>query len=148
MIVITHGKSKGKTTVQQFVICDNPTPGSFGDYILMKNDLAEQDENAAPGKRIKQLKFNTKFLEKILKKFGELHCEYCGRPGLVLYYWFVKIKPQNDVATTAHFIPLSAAPHLALEESNCLVACEACNKKKKNHIWPKESIKYPYNRNS
>lgn len=145
MIVIT--KHKSKAFVQQFVIQENPTSGTWGDYVLLVDELRRLDDdwiNEMPLSRWERLKFNTEFLESRLDKYKELHCEYCGQPNLKIYAWNEKQR-KGDMATADHFYPTAIYPNLLYSISNLLCACHRCNSAlKKDKEWPKSSIKFPY----
>jgi 5-methylcytosine-specific restriction endonuclease McrA len=89
-----------------------------------------------------QLKFNIDFLKKAKLKYGELHCEYCGKKDLIVYDWCQKTNT-NDVATVDHFYPKSKYDDLKMEENNFIISCHSCNNEKKDKLWPKDKIKFP-----
>jgi 5-methylcytosine-specific restriction endonuclease McrA len=91
-----------------------------------------------------QLKFNIDFLKNTKIKYGELHCEYCGKKDLVIYDWCEKIN-HYDVATVDHFYPKSKYREYKRDEKNFIVSCYSCNSQKEDKIWPKEAIKFPLN---
>lgn len=143
MIVIEIKRTKG--TVINYLIQDNPSPGTWGELQLLKQKLFEQDEDYSNWKNGKweQLEFNTGFLKMMLEKHGELHCEYCGKPNLIIYSY--KEKPNKKLMATAdHFLPKNEYPQLSFTISNMLVCCDKCNQNKKDHIWDKSKIKFPY----
>ncbi len=99
-----------------------------------------------PSGAFKQMLFNTQFLEYMLEKYGELHCEYCGEPNL-------KIVPHNQqhrskiptMATADHFLPKDGNKYIMFNRQNLVVSCHRCNVKlKKNELWPVISLKYYY----
>ncbi len=108
------------------------------------------EENPQEGKPkkingFKQMLYNTKFLQHVLKEHGELHCEYCGEENLRLYHWkHDKIKSHHDMATVDHFLPKSEFPELAKDYDNLKVCCYKCNQDKKDDIWDKSTLKYSY----
>lgn len=160
MIVIR--KKRSKVHVEQYVIQENPTPGTWGSHQLLVEELKMKDEdwimehairpsdpqysNIPAGlrysKKFIQLTFNTKFLEKMLKKHGELHCEYCGKQPLKIYRW--NQRPQHDIATADHFLPKIDWPDLQFKEENLRVCCSKCNTKKGKKVWPQSAVKFPY----
>lgn len=145
-----HKSGAGKIT-QILSIADNPTPGTWGSHQLLLEQLKREDEDwiewdgAMPGismGRFKQLHFNTQFLEYILAKYGELHCEYCGKPHLKIYSW--KEKPGKDVATADHFHARSTNKHLAFNRQNLLVSCGKCNWNKGKKVGEIGHIRFYY----
>ena len=129
------------------IVLGETTPGTPGDYQLLKQSY-NTDINKKPNKKnsnFKQLIFNTKFIQHMEKKHGELHCEYCGKPNLRLYHWkHDKVKNREDMATVDHFLPKSLYPELAQEYNNLKICCYSCNQKKKDDIWSEDEIKYGY----
>lgn len=89
-----------------------------------------------------RLKFNRDYLKKLEKKHGNLHCEYCGLPDLVIYEWYEKPNRSN-MATVDHFYPKSKFESLTLNEDNFIVSCDPCNSKKSDTLWDLEKIEYP-----
>lgn len=137
---------KTKNTVEQHIIYGAISDGTFANYCLMKEEFRRQDDDWIKNYETKwtQLKFNTDFLQKKLATYGALHCEYCGKNNLVIYPWNEKADRSN-MATTDHFIPKSTDPHrLSYDINNLVVACWACNNKKANHVWTKDTLKYKY----
>ena len=121
-----------------------PSRGSLGEYILLINSLRVQAlENLIDDKQWIQMEFNAKFLEKKLAKYGELHCEYCGKPNLIIY-GYSDTRPRINQATADHFIPRSVNKSLALSEDNLIVACTKCNGEKGNKLWPVNAIRFKY----
>lgn len=141
MIKIIRFGSRSHTI--QYTVQENPTPGSFGDYLLLKQYYRELDESRAMfgsdpkrSKIFEQLLFNTEFLNSRLKEYSELHCEYCGKQNLVIFHWTTK--PDKAImATCDHILPRSTHPHLAKDMNNCAVACDDCNQRKKTKVWQK-----------
>lgn len=134
--------------VIQHLIYGTPRSGSYADYVLLKQVYLRLDPNVGMTKKkrkFEQLLFNTEFIEGVQRKHGELHCEYCGKKNLVLYYWWRREQPDYQyMATADHFQPKSLFPHLALDTENLRVCCFKCNQKKKDKIWAKNMIKFPY----
>jgi 5-methylcytosine-specific restriction endonuclease McrA len=132
----------------QHVILNTPTSGSYADYLLLK----ETYENKGPvtkstkkANNFKQMLYNTKFLQYMIKEYGELHCEYCGKKGLVLYHWkYDKVKSYHNMATVDHFLPKATYPELAKDYNNLKVCCHKCNQDKKDDIWDESTLKFPY----
>ena len=133
-----------KTVKHVIHIQENPTPGSFGDYLLLKNDLFSREDPKERGffssPQFEQLMFNTKFLIERELKYGELHCEYCGKGPLRIYSW-TEHSRKADMATTDHILPKKDYPELAKVKSNSAVCCAKCNHKKDRRLW---DIKFPY----
>lgn len=129
----------------------NPSTNTLAQYLLMKRDYEDQCDvpswvnTEKHRKRWDQMVFNTKFMQATLKQFGELHCEFCGKPHLVIYSWN-DTRPRVNVATVDHFVPISKDESLATDEENLLVACEECNNRKASKAWPVSSIKFKYKR--
>ena len=108
------------------------------------------EENPQEGKPkkingFKQMLYNTKFLQHVLKQHGELHCEYCGKENLVIYDWCEKLN-LSDVATVDHFYPKSKYKDLKKNKDNLVISCYDCNNKKKDVLWDVEKIKHPINK--
>jgi hypothetical protein len=69
----------------QHIIYGSPTSGTYADYLLLKDTYREIDpvpKNTKKADKFKQMLFNTKFLQYMIKEYGELHCEYCGKKNL------------------------------------------------------------------
>lgn len=155
-------KRKTKISVEQYVIQENATAGTWGSHQLLLEELKRQDEdwmiehsirptdpehrNIPAGlrfsKKFIQLTFNTKFLENMQEKHGELHCEYCGKRHLRIYKW--NEKQNADIATADHFLPKTDWPDLKFVISNLRVCCRKCNTKKGKKVWPLSAVKFPY----
>jgi len=146
MIKIRLKKTAG--TQVYLSIAQNPTQGTWGSHQLLLEELKRLDEEwiegniGMPSGKFKQLQFNTQFLEYILKKYGELHCEFCGKPDLKIIPW--NGKRTKDVATTDHFYAKKENKHLAFNRENLLVACDHCNTHKGTKEVDIETIKYYY----
>ena len=132
----------------QHVVFGHPTSGTYADYVLLKNFYIEKDpipNNVKKAEKFKQMLFNTNFLLFMVKKYGELHCEYCGKENLILYHWKNdKIKCYDNMATVDHFLPKSIYPKLAKDYNNLKVCCHICNRKKKDFIWDESTLKFSY----
>jgi 5-methylcytosine-specific restriction endonuclease McrA len=120
---------------------ENPTPGTIGNLILLKEEYKKLDESwGFDTDRFEKMMFNVKFLESMLEKHGELHCEYCGKPHLKIIHW--KDKQVNSIMATAdHYYPASEYPSLARVVANLRVSCFKCNNDKKTELW---ECKFPY----
>lgn len=126
-------------TRTQVTICENPTPGSWGDYQLLLHEYRNLDETYKYTD-FEQMKFNYNFLKDKELDYGPLWCVYCGKEELVIYHWRDKHYFYN-MATADHFLPKSKYPELARKKSNLRVCCHSCNNKKGNEIWEE---KFPY----
>lgn len=136
--------SKNKIAKVRIYVEENPSPGTYGNLLLLKEQYKLLDETwvlSNPDK-FARMKFNEALLDEILLQEGELHCEYCGRKDLVICHWPSKI--HDNCATVDHFIPVVHDAQLSFEKNNLFVACLECNNKKGEKIWPKERIKFPY----
>jgi len=76
--VIKIKKTKSYKIIR--TIYGKPSPGSLGDYWLLKDEYSRMDptwisENPDQWRR---LNFNDQYMNHMLDNFGELHCEYCG----------------------------------------------------------------------
>jgi len=132
--ILTKVTSKTK---QYFLIQENPTPGSFGDYILLKQDLDKQSKIKKPIVKLSKIVVNNNnFIKKVRETYGELHCEYCG---CKLHHAFGRYK-----ATVDHFIPKSVDPEMAFERKNFIISCAKCNQSKSNTIIDTDKINFPY----
>ena len=145
-------KSKNKQVRVSVKVCSDASLGSWGSHqLLLDQYRLEEDKELEPkwattkkGKTVyDQMVFNTKWLESILAKYGELHCEYCGKANLVIYPWY-KIPNVEILATTDHFYPQKTHPHLAKDIKNFIVSCHRCNTNKKAKAINKSAIKFPY----
>ena len=141
-------KKKSKYSRISIKVCENATPGTWGSHQLLLDQYKEEDCSwigtpSNPNPAYLQMKFNTEWLESILAKYGELHCEYCGKSELKIYQWWEK--PNKSIlATTDHFFPKKDFPHLAKEPGNFVVCCDSCNSKKRERVVNKSAIKFPY----
>jgi hypothetical protein len=149
MIIIPINKTTFRRI--QITVNEDPTPGTWGDYLLMKKDLEKQElealevlgpDDAELMKRphFRQMLFNYEWLKGMLEKHGELHCEYCGKQHLKLTHW--REKPNKHIiATTDHYLSKKTHPHLARIISNLRVSCHNCNNNKKSET---KECKFPY----
>lgn len=141
MIVIT--KKKEKLLRITVTVCENATPGTWGSHQLLLDQYRECDCSWTNTPQYEQMIFNENWLRSIEAKYGELHCEYCGKPNLKIIHWYEK-PDLNIMATTDHFHPRKTHPHLARETKNFVVACHRCNNSKKAKKYTKNDIKFPY----
>lgn len=72
------------------------------------------------------LRFRIELLTRWLQERGELRCRYCDRGPLPIEGF-----SDRDVATLDHFIPRSLGGD-RFDESNLVVACFACNQRKRD----------------
>lgn len=146
MIIIKKKESKG---FQEIIsVCEDATPGTWGSHQLLLQDYGEKEPrqigNFGPGNpEYDQMMFNTEWLRSIETKYGELHCEYCGRQNLKIIPWYEK-PDIHIMATTDHFYPKKKYPHLARDTKNFVVACHRCNNNKKAKKYTKNDIRFPY----
>lgn len=137
--------SNKECVVFHTIVPELPIDGSYANYILLKEEYKKLCDSPFGNsdkavEKYKQLVFNTQFLEEMLEKHGELHCVYCGKEDLKIYYWW-ESKKRIDQATADHFYPKSIDSHLSMEKSNLRVCCHNCNTKKGSKIWEE---KFPY----
>lgn len=135
MIRIT--KYKNKILCVTYSIMENPTRGSYGDYLLLKNELLKLDDRWENVES--QSIFNMNYLKNMRENYNILHCAYCNKKPLRIYEFHEKGK--DDMATTDHILPRSSYPELSKELTNLTVACRKCNGKKSSKI---QEIKYSY----
>lgn len=136
----------GVNTVHTIYV-EDPHPQSYASYLLMKRELwmAAGNWHLSDPEGWEQLQFNQKFLRDVLEKHGELHCEYCGEPNLVLKEWNQVRKFGDLIATADHFIPKSLDKlKYSHDINNLVVCCEECNRRKADKIWDEETLKYKY----
>jgi 5-methylcytosine-specific restriction endonuclease McrA len=136
--MVTIITRKSKAFIVQHIVPENPTPGTYADYILMKNELLKKDDRWTSLEN--QAVFNMNFLKKMRDKYEKLHCVYCNKQDLRIYEFHEKFN-SKDGATTDHILPVADYPHLAKEQSNCTVSCSSCNRKKDRKL---QKIIYPY----
>ena len=146
MIVIVKDKTKiSKVTIR---VCENATPGSWGSHQLLLDEYKNMDDcwtkkpNGTFTAQFEQMTYNTNWLKYMNKKYGELHCEYCGKT-LQIFEWHEK--PNLDIlATTDHFFPKVKFPQFQKEYGNFVVSCHYHNTQKRANIINKYKIKFPY----
>ena len=110
----------------------------YAEYLLMKEEFKEkQEENP----RFKQLNFNTLFLKTMKEIRGKLICVFCGKDNLVIYDRRDRKKNYSIMATADHFFPKSKGGE-AYDFKNMVVACNECNCKKADKIYPVETLKF------
>ena len=81
----------------QDIIIGSYTSGSYADYLMLKESYRNKNRPKKDKKsKFKQMLFNTKFLQNMLEKYGELHCEYCGKPDLILYHHSIRLHSQIE----------------------------------------------------
>ena len=136
---IIYNKSGAGYITEQYVICEEPTAGTFGDYILMKFDLKEQDIDTT---WMKDIILSNKYLRYIRNKHGELHCEKCGAAKLRIKR--IKTKEHKRTASVDHWFPKSKYPSLQTEFGNLRVMCVKCIHRKNDKIIKKEELKFLY----
>ena len=130
-----------KRVSRNIFVEDNPFHGTLGNLILLKEQYKLLDETwGIDETNYEKVKLHTEFLNEMLAKYGELHCEYCGKQNLKIFHF--RDKPNYSIiATTDHFYAASTTPHLAKEKSNFRVCCAKCNNKKGIDVW---ECKFPY----
>lgn len=127
------------------IIYGNPSPGSLGDYWLLieeYNKLDPEWKDLNPNKW-KSIHFNEEFSRYMLKKFKELHCEFCGKEDLVIYKWY-EHKDFSIMCTVDHFLPKSKYPELTYNSNNLYICCNKCNQNKSDDIVDISNIKFGY----
>lgn len=120
------------------VIYGNPTSGTYGDYLLLKEYYRLHDNE--DDWRTKVL-FSIKYLRKQKQISGDLMCAYCGKEHLKIHTPSSIQIPKSIKATIDHFIPISLGGGV-LDENNIVVSCEKCNKKKQSKIYSIDKLKY------
>lgn len=139
MIKILLHTSGAKFIKNQAFINEDASPGTWGNLMLLKEEYKKLDESWGFAKSdFEQMLFNLRFLESMLEKHGELHCEYCGKENLKIIHW--KAPRQNSIMATAYH-SAKDNPSLRREVKNLRVACNKCNSKKGTHYW---ECKFPY----
>ncbi len=123
----------------QVTVCENPTPGTWGDYQLLLHEYRNLDPTYGRTD-FEQMLFNYKYLKDMELGYGPLWCVYCGKEELVIYHWQEK-GDRRDMATADHFLPKSKYPELVADRKNLRVACYHCNSKKGSEEWEEN---YPY----
>lgn len=140
-------KYKTKFITETYTVIENPLPGTRANLLLLKQQYRMLDDTPfflgksnKHKERYDQMMFNTEFLEEMLAKHGELHCEYCNKQNLVIIHWRETPKP-SVMATADHFQSKRDFPELARDKTNLRVACCKCNNKKAAENW---ECKFPY----
>jgi hypothetical protein len=123
--------------------------GSIAEYLLLKQKMNRMSDGwmLSKFKKGEQLLFNTKFVQGILDEYKELHCEFCGKPKLKLFYWWENANKvdRKIMATADHFYPKSFdKERLSMDMRNLVVACDDCNNKKSNGFVHLDALKFPY----
>jgi 5-methylcytosine-specific restriction endonuclease McrA len=123
--------SSGRTRVVHVIFNVTPSPRSWSSYIMMKEELRSMDEDVLEEKEVlyRYLSKRYLFLVRRLKRRGELRCDYCGRPGLVIGHNRQSNNGIPNLATIDHIVPTSEGID-RLDEKNWGVACRKCNGKK------------------
>lgn len=135
--------SSNKKEVSYYSIQENPTPGSFGDYLLLKEQYKLLDQDwllYGDSIQVRQALFNMAYLKEMEKVYGTLHCAYCGKQDLRVFE-FSERKQRSIMATVDHILPRAKHPELAFTKSNLTVACDKCNTSKGENY---SQIKFPY----
>ena len=97
---IIQSKSKCITVVN--TIYGEPTHGSFGDYILLKDYYKSREDAYADSDRKIVLFHHFNFLLKEKVRNHKLKCTYCGKDNLYIQPVGLKMD-QSRVATVDHF---------------------------------------------
>jgi 5-methylcytosine-specific restriction endonuclease McrA len=123
--------SSGRTRVVHVIFNVTPSPRSWSSYIMMKEELRSMDEDVLEEKEVlyRYLSKRYLFLVRRLKRRGELRCDYCGRPGLVIGHNRQSNNGIPNLATIDHIVPTSEGID-RMDEKNWGVACRKCNGKK------------------
>jgi 5-methylcytosine-specific restriction endonuclease McrA len=123
--------SSGRTRVVHVIVNATPSSRSWSSYIMMKEDLRSMDEEEMGEKAelYRYLSMRYRFLIRRLKRRGELRCDYCGRPGLIIGHNRKSNNRISNLATIDHVVPVSKGID-RLDEKNWGVACRKCNGKK------------------
>lgn len=120
------------------LIVGEPSDGSFGDYLLLKNKYRSLDKDYDWRYVVAT---HIIFLRKYKKTYGELTCSFCGEKHLVIVAPHSKKVSDQIKATVDHFFPTSLGG-LRYDENNFVVSCAKCNSKKSNKIYDISSLKY------
>lgn len=120
------------------VVYGNPTPGTYGDYFLLKDYYRKHEDINEWRTRVL---FSIKYLRTELYRTGNLICAYCGKEHLQIETPTGITVPKNIKATIDHFIPISQYGDI-LDKNNIVVSCAKCNSKKESKIYPLETLKY------
>lgn len=141
--VITIQKNKLVKVTR--TIYGEPSPGTLGDYWLLQDEYRRLDPTWIDKKpaQWRSLVFHDQFMNYMLQQFGELHCEYCGRPDLKIFKWYEK-KDLKIMCTVDHFLPQKKNPELKEDPNNLFICCNKCNQNKKEKIVSEEQIAYRY----
>jgi len=108
------------------ILVENPDPLSQAAYLLL-NDYYASQADYTDGYR-GWLRFRSDLLNRWQTERGELFCHYCGKGPLP-----IEDPSQKKVATIDHVMPLSKGGP-KFDENNLVIACYACNSKKKNKM--------------
>jgi len=136
-----------KTKISNIILTihGTPSPGTLGDYWLLKDEYKRMDPTwiSEHPDQWKRLNFNDQFMNYMLDQFGELHCEYCSKPNLKIFKWYEE-QDKKTICTTDHFYPKGSYPHLAEDSSNLIISCFKCNNNKGEKIYDENRIAYIY----
>lgn len=117
----------------------------FKDFNNRSNKTIRRVAHVAPKKikRLEQLEFNEAFMTKVRDaNDGKLHCVYCGKPNLIIFYHDQQIEGDRAfMATTDHFTPVSKGGD-RFKYTNLFVSCSKCNQNKKDKIYSRDTLKY------
>lgn len=93
------------------------TPRSYAALILLQKLYARLERRAFA-------KARKSFLKKQLAISGKLTCHYCGNGGLE-----INTLSKSKIATIDHIVPIQSGGSL-LDETNFVVCCPTCNRRK------------------
>lgn len=131
----TKSRAGNKT---YYLIIGNPTPGSFGDYLLLKNHYKKLDKDHDWRYKVA---FNIRFLRSQKQKYGTLTCCFCGKEHLIIEAPSGKKISQRQKATVDHFIPPSCGGG-EFDTNNFVVSCGKCNGRKGRQIYDTDTLKF------
>ena len=149
MRIITKTTKSGSTKINNIVFEGSPYEKSLASYIFLKEELLFQDVDFLNDELKIWLEFREAYLNKILKKEGDLVCAYCGKKHLEIGGKNPQDLPINNknpkLATIDHIVPLTENGPKYDEENLC-VACKKCNTRKgsKSAVHFKEKISSNY----
>lgn len=138
MKTITYHKSASGSTKFNHVIYndDNVSLKSQSALILLNDYLREHDEDFLKTVFELQEYLNKRFLFLLRKNKvdGDLVCHYCNKPHLEVGFRQLNLAYLNNkntkLATIDHVIPISSNLIDKLDETNWVVSCKKCNRKK------------------
>jgi len=131
--ITTYISKSGSTIYNHLIHTDIPCPKSYASLVLLSNDLLLQDKDYLDTlyTKTEMINFSRTFLYNVQQKLGKLRCTYCSRNNLIIEMEGMKV-PNHKKATIDHVIPISHGID-PLDQSNLVVACQSCNRKKSNH---------------